>query len=705
MAKLGLLRKAGIILVVCTAAAIAAPAQTFTTLHSFDYTDGLTPSGLIEATDGNFYGTTTYGGAYTWGTVFKITPGGTLTTLYNFCAQTGCPDGLWPNALMQATDGNFYGTTLDTGGYDAGTVFQIRPDGTLTTLYSFCAQTNCTDGGYPHAGLMQATDGNFYGTTGGYVSPNCQGFRGGCGTVFKITPGGALTTLHNFNNTDGAYPVAGLIQATDGNFYGTTFYGGASTNCPAGCGTVFKITPEGALTTLHNFNFNNTDGAFPVAGLVQATDGNFYGTTVGGGANFAGTLFKITAAGTLTTLHSFCSQTKCFDGSGPGSLMQAIDGNFYGTNQGGGAASASCPAGCGTIFEIAPTGALATLHSFDGIDGSFGGGFPGSLMQATDGSFYGTTSGVEAANASCPAGCGTIFRLTVAPAVTLRPTSLSFGNQALDETSAAHTVTLKNSGTALLNVSRVAIDDGSFAISANTCVGVLAMGKTCTVSVTFTPKSLGKLTGTLSFTDNASSSPQVVLLSGTCVYPTSTTLSSSLNPSTYGQTIVFTAIVTTSGPIPPTGTVSFTWGYDIGTVTLNAIGVATLTRSNLNADPYPLRAVYKGDANNFGSASPVLNQTVLQTTSEATITSSMNPSTVGQAVTFTAKITSPTVIPSGPVTFKAGTTVLGTAQLSSGKAKFTTSTLPPGSTVVKVIYNGDSNIKESSASVTQTVQP
>jgi Bacterial Ig-like domain (group 3) len=169
-------------------------------------------------------------------------------------------------------------------------------------------------------------------------------------------------------------------------------------------------------------------------------------------------------------------------------------------------------------------------------------------------------------------------------------------------------------------------------------------------------------------------------VSGVRVAPT-TTLTSSLKPSSYGQELIFTATVTASGSLPPTGTVAFTWGgglYTIGKATRNSSGVATLIKSNLNADTYPLNAVYKGDANNLGSWSPVLNQLVLQATSAATLTSSPNPSTPGEAVTFTAKITSPTVIPTGPVTFTAGKTVLGTAQLSSGKAKLTISSLAVG---------------------------
>ena len=248
--------------------ALSLSAQTFTTLHSFDNTDGaFILAGLIQATDGNFYGTAYEGGAN--------------------CSPDGC-----------------------------GTIFKITPGGALTTLHSFCSQSNCTDGEYPEAGLIQATNGNFYGTTyeGG---ANCA--PDGCGTIFKITPSGTLTTLYNFCSqsgcSDGYYPEAGLIQASNGDFYGTTTFGGAG-----GVGTVFKITPSGTLTTLHSFcsQSNCADGEYPEAGLIQATNGNFYGTTyAGGGANSRGTVFKITPSGTLTTLYSFCPQSGCPDGSDP----------------------------------------------------------------------------------------------------------------------------------------------------------------------------------------------------------------------------------------------------------------------------------------------------------------------------------------------------------------------------------------------------
>lgn len=227
--------------------------------------------------NGNFYGPTGAGGANGGGTIFKITPAGTLTTLYSSCAETGCTDGNVPiAALIQATDGNFYGTTRHGGLYNDGTVFKMTPAGALTTLHSFF---HGTDGSEPFARLVQAADGNFYGTT---VSGGANGF----GTVFKMTPTGTLTTLYSFCResgcADGEVPQGGLIQATDGNFYGTTVYGGA--NSPGG-GTIFKITPEGTLTTLYSFCANTgcTDGSNPVADLVQATDGNLYGTTYAGG--------------------------------------------------------------------------------------------------------------------------------------------------------------------------------------------------------------------------------------------------------------------------------------------------------------------------------------------------------------------------------------------------------------------------------------
>jgi uncharacterized repeat protein (TIGR03803 family) len=418
LGKLNWGNRAYALLLLCATTAIPLSAQTFTTLRSFDGADGYTPTAaLIQATDGNLYGTAAYGGPTSCensgsyvgcGTIFRITTTGRLTTLYNFCSQTNCPDGEFPfGGLVQAADGNFYGTTFNGGANGVGTVFKITPGGTLTTLHGFAGYP--TDGASPVAPLVQATDGNFYGTTP-YGGPNkqfCRSFGIGCGTVFKITPSGTLTTLHNFDYGDGSIPFGALVQASNGNFYGTTSLGGVN-----GRGTLFEITPGGTLSTFYTFcaRSNCTDGYGPAGALVQATDGNFYGTTeFGGGYGDYGTIFQITSSGKLTTLHSFDYTDGMFPVAG---LVQATNGNFYGTTIYGGAYSG------GVVLEITPTGTLTTLHSFAGppTDGQY----PGSaLVEDTNGKVYGTTEsgGTLAGNARCEfsgsGGCGTIFSLSV----------------------------------------------------------------------------------------------------------------------------------------------------------------------------------------------------------------------------------------------------------------------------------------------------
>ncbi len=324
------------------------PAGVLTTLVSFNGANGSHPVGaLVQGSDGNFYGTTDNGGTSgNHGTVFQVTPAGVLTTLVSF----GGTNGSHPAAgLVQGSDGNFYGTTAFGGASGDGTVFQVTAAGALTTLVSFSG----TNGSFPFAALVQGTNGNFYGTTvgGGNLGLNNGD---GYGTAYEVTPGGVLTTLVSFYGPNGYSPAAGLVQGSDGNFYGTTPYGGnLSVNARSGFGTVFKMTPAGALTALVWFNGNN--GSYPCAGLVQGTNGNFYGTTAGGGAGGGGTMFKMTPAGVLTTLVSFNGA----DGNSPQApLVQGSDGNFYGTTEYGGTN------GLGTIFQVTPAGVLTPLVSF-----------------------------------------------------------------------------------------------------------------------------------------------------------------------------------------------------------------------------------------------------------------------------------------------------------------------------------------------------
>ncbi|MFZ0912908.1 MAG: choice-of-anchor tandem repeat GloVer-containing protein, partial [Candidatus Korobacteraceae bacterium] len=391
MTKSSAWKMVGIVLVFCVATVIASPAQTFSTLYSFcpqQYCpDGEYPLGrLVQATDGNFYGTTFNGGQGP-GTVYKLTSSGTLTVLHSFTAYS---DGAEPYAgLIQATDGNFYGVTT-IGGRTLGTVFKITPSGTFTSLHVFAGYP--TDGGNPWPPLLQASDGNFYGTTYEGGAPNV-------GTVFKITAAGSLTIVHTFcaqtNCPDGANPQGGLVQGSDGNLYGTAVGGGTN-----GEGTVFKITTSGTLTTLHSFAI--TDGAAPSGTLVKASDGNFYGTTYEGGASNAGTVFKITPSGSLTTLYSFSGA----DGRVPyAGLLQTSDGNFYGTTYEGGGAT-----DYGTVFAITPSGTLTTLHIFTGADGA--NPYAG-LMQATNGNLYGATKAGGTNNA------GTVFELQLPPTLTV----------------------------------------------------------------------------------------------------------------------------------------------------------------------------------------------------------------------------------------------------------------------------------------------
>src|ERR1700678_560222 len=335
------LQKCSWVCLFCAATAVALPAQTFKTLASFNYFDtGAYPQymSLLQGADGNLYGTT-LGGVNGVGVIFKVTPGGELTVLCYFEEDT-CYQETYPySGLVQASDGNLYGTTWQGGANGAGTVFTSTTGvNTVTLLYSFCSLASCADGDDPFAPLIQASNGNFYGTT-------LYGGAKGYGTVFAITAAGALTTLHSFAYDDGASPVAGLIQAKNGKLYGTTLYGGAH-----GAGTVYEISTSGKLKTLHSFG-SAGDGANPYSGLVEATDGSFYGTTYGGGAKGHGAVFAVTAGGKLTTEYSFCSNAKCADGSYPyAGVVQATDGNFYGTTSEGGNSNR------GTVFAITAAG-------------------------------------------------------------------------------------------------------------------------------------------------------------------------------------------------------------------------------------------------------------------------------------------------------------------------------------------------------------
>jgi uncharacterized repeat protein (TIGR03803 family) len=362
---------------------VASAQTTFIPLYSFTGgNDGANAvAGLVQASDGNLYGTTYRGGTNGYGAIFRITASGGLTPLYSF---TGGNDGAHPyGSLVQAGDGNLYGTTEDGGTNGNGVVFRITTNGTPTPLYSF---TGGHDGGNPEGGLVQANDGYLYGTTE-------NGGTNFDGTVFRMPINGPLKPIYSFTDGhDGGFPESALVQANDGNLYGTTYEGGTN-----GDGVVFRISTNGVLTPLYSFTGGH-DGAAPVAGLVQAGDGNLYGTTEDGGTNGYGSIFSIATNGVLTPLYSF---TDGHDGAYPeATLVQANDGNLYGTTYEGGTN------GYGTVFQITTHGTLTPLYSF--TDGRDGADPLASLALAGGGNLYGTTDGGGD-------GDGAVFELVLSP--------------------------------------------------------------------------------------------------------------------------------------------------------------------------------------------------------------------------------------------------------------------------------------------------
>ena len=302
------------------------------TSFSLDGTDGAIPdAGLVLGRNGLLYGTTSSGGASGNGEVFRLnSQTGVLTVLHSFAGS----DGASPEApLTLGPGGKYYGTTNTGGADNFGTVFSITPSGKFTSLHSFSG----ADGANPlGGGLTLGSDGALYGVT-------FFGGNGTRGTIFRITGSGTFTNLYDFDGTNGANPYGTLLLAADGNMYGTT-------SGDVTFGTVFKLTHAGVVTVLHSFNIGDS----PSAGLVQATDGKLYGTTFFGGTHGEGTIFSITTSGTFTTIYGFPSFDHV-DGANPFGLMQHTDGKFYGTTSQGGT-SINCDSfdsiGCGTVFSL-----------------------------------------------------------------------------------------------------------------------------------------------------------------------------------------------------------------------------------------------------------------------------------------------------------------------------------------------------------------
>ncbi len=372
-----------VVLVPAVIVAQAAQAPTYTVLYAFSAgTDAAQPfAGMVRDKAGNLYGTTASGGAFGYGTVFKVDTSGHETVLHSFSGV----DGAVPLAgLAVDKAGNLYGTTayggasfiINTNAGD-GTVFKVDTSGNEAVLHSF---TNTPDGAQPVASLVIDKRGNLYGTT---VGGGADSF----GTVFEVDRAGTEIVLHSFSGADGGFPEAGLVVDKAGNLYGTTASGGS-----ANAGTVFKVDISGTETVLHNFA-DVPDGAFPNADLVQDEAGNLYGTTAFGGAYGDGSsasegiVFEVYTNGTEIVLHSFSGLDGGFPEAG---LVRDKAGNLYGTTTFGGASfNLNGSAGDGTVFEVDATGTEIVLHSFSGVDGQS----PlAGLVRDKAGNLYGTTA-------------------------------------------------------------------------------------------------------------------------------------------------------------------------------------------------------------------------------------------------------------------------------------------------------------------------
>jgi uncharacterized repeat protein (TIGR03803 family) len=329
---------------------------TFAQITNFNVSPGNPAGGLVQGLDGNLYGTSFTGGSNNLGTVFKITPAGALSIVASFDGTNGS----YPRGTMVADNaGNFYGVAYSGGATNAGTIFKVTTAGQLLALHSFGNDT-----ANPYGGLTVGNDGNFYGTTETYAS------------VFCITPGGSYTNLTSYFGQNGYALEGGLALGPNGIFYGVA----ATRAFAQPGGLVFSVTTNGIVSQLTQFNVTNGDQ--PYGGLVLGGDGNFYGTTSGGGASSQGTVFKIGPTGVASVLYSFAGGTA--DGGGPNAaLIQGSDGNFYGTSANGGIDSQ------GTLFEVTPGGLETVLYYFSGGQD---GRIPGGLIQGIDGIFYGTTT-------------------------------------------------------------------------------------------------------------------------------------------------------------------------------------------------------------------------------------------------------------------------------------------------------------------------
>jgi uncharacterized repeat protein (TIGR03803 family) len=661
----------------------AARAQTAveSVLAPLNYNSG---AAVIQAADGNFYGTS-YSGFSNGGTVFKVTPAGAVTYPYTF--QGGTDGGVPQSPPVQGPDGTLYGVTSAGGAFGYGVIYNVNPAmGTETVLYSF---DGGADGGNPAGALIFDNSGNLYGVTTLYGADNF-------GVAYKFNlAAGKLTPLHAFcsmsNCDDGTSPAAGLVQGTDGNFYGTALTGGAYGN-----GTFYKVTSSGTFTLLYSFCVTDVntcaEGYAPHSAVAEGSDGNFYGSNQQGGANTLGTIYKATPGGTVTPVYTFTGGT---DGSLPYGPVFGSDGNLYGATQTGGLAQDCNAHGCGSVFQLTPAGTLNLLYDF--ADSNADANPYAAPMQGSDGNLYGTTSGLKTNEA------GAVYKLVTSPALAA-PVQLAFGKSSV---AAGTQVTLSWKA---LNVFSMTLQQCYAYVQGSAAGGGAWTGLQAGTynssthlysgAAAITPTIAGNYTYALTCGGMESGFAALTVTGGGGKQPSATALTATPTSVSVGQSVTLKATVTGAGGTP-TGTVAFVYaGSTLATVPLNGAGIASLAASSNGYPPgnYPITAEYTGNSTYNSSQSAAVTVMLKQAPTTTAVTASPNPVTPPAAVTLTATVkrsaSGAAGAPTGTVTFFVQTLEIGTAHLNAagvGAFSAPSNGIAAGTYPVTAKYSGDSS--------------
>jgi uncharacterized repeat protein (TIGR03803 family) len=682
---------------------------TYSVVHSFS---NATPYSLMLASDGNFYGyEPSANGGSVYASIFRMTPAGTVSTVYTF--QPPNPYQPPIGQLIEAGDGNLYGALAASSGSDgsstSGAIFSISLTGKYSTVFAFPFNATYGSSG-PTATLTLGSDGKLYGLSEG-------GGATGAGFIFSYDiTSSTFTDLHDFDYaTEGGAPMgAPLLQGADGNFYGTTSFGGPdSANDGGETGTFFKYSPtSGKLEVLFTgFNTLNSDGANPTGNLIQATNDLFYGTTSGGNGTLDfGTLYTISAKGTFNVVFPF---TEDSGGQPVQGVYQATDGNLYGTLATGGAGGETQSAGA--LYQFTLAGKENSFYSFPQSATAGDASTPQSLLiQGADGNLYGTAEGPSEGVATAS---GVIFKLAFSPAIaapivlTPSASSVAVGSSFNLNWSAANAYSITSqqcyafiqgspTGAGIWN----GLQTGTYSSSTKLFTGLASI----------TPTTAGTYTYALSC-GGVESGFATVTVTGSGKSNSTTTVSATPSAPSVGQPVTLKATVT--GPAgTPTGSVQIAADdVSIGSVNLNSSGIGTITASTNGQAPgaYSVFAVYSGDSSYNLSESNTITVTLAKAPTTTALTASPTSVTPPAAVTLTATVKRSAAgakgTPSGSVTFYAnGSVALATVKLNSaGVAALTAPSTgyAPGNYPITAKYLGDSSDSIStSPPVTVTVQ-